>query len=261
MTARDWRDGLLAIAIFFLALALCDPAPAADSLGTQYRERTMDRYLTEDEQARLLKVLKDAACRDALGRRDDAAVRTLLHSGMRLGEFLRIGVGDALAALESGYLYLPKGHRKGEAMDLAIYLTKPLRRALQDLLKVRIELAAMDCRTEDPLVVGRHGEGVTTRAFELRYKVHARLAGLAISSPHWLRHSFAMNIRRHSTAQDPMGIIQRALGHRSIASTSVYAHATKEDVERALDEAARAMTPGRITKAALRLAYQGRMAA
>ncbi len=221
----------------------------------------MNRYLTEAEQDRLLKILKEAACRDALGRRDDAAARALLYSGMRLGEFLKITVGDALAALQSGYLYLPKGHRKGEAMDLDIYLTKPLRKAIEDLLKVRYELVVQDCLVTDPLVVGRHGEGVTVRAFELRYKQHARIAGLAISSPHWLRHSYAMNIRRHSTARDSMPIIQRALGHRSIASTGIYAHATKEEVEQALDEAAKATAPGRITKAQLRRAYEGRVAA
>jgi site-specific recombinase XerD len=221
----------------------------------------MDRYLTEEEQARLLKTLKEAACRDAYGRRDDAMVRALIHSGLRIGEFSRITVGDALEALKSGYLFVPRERRKGEAMDLSIYLTKPLRLAVGDLLAARYELREGDCHVSNRLLVGRAGDSMTVRALELRYKQHATMAGLARTSPHWLRHTHAMNIRRHSTAREPMGIIQRALGHRSIASTGIYAHATREDVEQALNEAARATAPGRVTLAQLRRAYEGRAAA
>jgi site-specific recombinase XerD len=263
MSLRDWRDGLLFVITFFLALGLCDPAPAASFHGAAFSSgaNRMDRYLTEEEQARLLKTLKEAACRDVYGRRDDAMVRALIHSGLRIGEFSRITVGDALEALKAGYLFIPRENRKGEAMDLSIYLTKPLRAALGDLLKVRHELRATDCRVTDRLLVGRAGESVTVRGLQLRYKQHATMAGLARTSPHWLRHTHAMNIRRHSTAKEPMGIIQRALGHRSMASTGIYAHATREEVEQALNEAASASTPGRITRAQLRKAYEGRVAA
>lgn len=220
----------------------------------------MDRYLTEPEQERLLKVLKEAAGRDALGRRDDAIVRVLLNSGMRISEFNSITVGAALEALRSGYLFVPREHRKGEGMDLSIYLTKPLRRAIEDLLKVRVELSEADCRQGDALVIGRHGERVSVRLLELRYKEHARMAGLARSSPHWLRHTYAMNIRRHSTAREPLGIIKRALGHASIGSTAVYAHATREEVERALEDTAQALEPGRVTTAQLRRSWERKAA-
>lgn len=266
MTARDWRDALLFAAFFFTALGLCDPVPAADFPGLRIdRERTMDRYLTGEEQARLLKTLKEAACRDALLRRDDAASRALLHSGLRIGEFLRVSVGEALAALKGGYLFVPKEHRKGHgqgtAQDHSVYLTKPLRRAIEDLLQVRAELVATDCLTSDPLVVGRHGKRLTVRAFELRYKMHARNAGLAVSSPHWLRHTYGMNLLSHSTAREPLVVVQRALGHRSIASTGVYAHATREELESSLDAAAQASAPGRVTRAQLRRAWEGRVEA
>jgi hypothetical protein len=48
----------------------------------------MERYLTEDEQRRLLGVLKrDAAV--PLDRRDAAVIRALLHSGAGSGSFWR----------------------------------------------------------------------------------------------------------------------------------------------------------------------------
>jgi len=258
MSLRDWRDGLIFVFVFFMALGLCDPAPAATFMGPHTSgANRMDRYLTEEEQARLLKTLKEAACRDVYGRRDDAMVRALIHSGLRIGEFSRITVGVALEALKTGYLFVPKESRKGEAMDLSIYLTKPLRAAIGDLLKVRYALRDVDCRIDDRLLVGRAGDSMTVRALELRYKQHATLAGLARTSPHWLRHTHAMNIRRHSTAKEPLGIIQRALGHRSIASTGIYAHATREEVEQALNETAAATVPGRVTTASLRKAWEG----
>lgn len=264
MSLRDWRDGLLFVITFFLALGLCDPAPAAtfNGVGISSGANRMDRYLTGEEQARLLKTLKEAACRDAYGRRDDAMVRALIHSGLRIGEFSRITVGDALEALKSGYLFVPREHRKGasqgRATDHSAYLTQALRADIEDLLKVRHELTDADCRVDDRLLVGRAGESITVRALQLRYKQHATAAGLARSSPHWLRHTRAQNIMLHSTARDPRGVVQRALGHASIKSSGVYTATPREAVEAALNEIDAPAQRGRVTRAQLRLAYEGR---
>lgn len=259
MNDYDWRGALLGIAVFFTALGICDPAPAADLEGLLvYRERTMDRALTGEEQARLLGTQKEAACRDVLSRRDAAAINALLHSGLRIGEFLQITVGQALAAIKDGYLFVPKEHRKGfskgVAKDHMVFMTHALRRDIEDLLKVRVELAQMDCHTQDPLVVGRSGRRMTVRNFELRYKLHARDAGLAKSSPHWLRHTRGQNIMLRSSARDPRGVVQRALGHADIRSSGVYTQTPREDVEAALAEID-APAAGRVTKAQLRKVY------
>lgn len=268
MSLRDWRDGLIFVITFFLALGLCDPAPAASFNGAAFTSganRMMDRYLTEEEQARLLKTLKEAACRDAYGRRDDAMVRALIHSGLRIGEFSRITVGDALEALKTGYLFIPRENRKGASQGLArdhsVYVTQALRADLGDLLKVRHELRDVDCRVDDRLLVGRAGDSMTVRALELRYKQHATLAGLARTSPHWLRHTRAQNIMLRSTARDPRGVVQRALGHSSIKSSGVYTATPREEVEAALREIDAAADPRRVTRAQLRKAYEGRAAA
>ncbi len=267
MSLRDWIDAALYVSGFFLALGLCDPAPAASLHGAASTSgaNRMERYLTEDEQARLLKTLKEAACRDVYGRRDDAMVRALIHSGLRIGEFSRITVGDALEALKSGYLFVPREHRKGasqgRATDHSVYLTQALRADIEDLLKVRHELRDTDCRVEDRLLVGRAGETVTVRALQLRYKQHATVAGLARTSPHWLRHTRAQNIMLHSTARDPRGVVQRALGHASIKSSGVYTATPREAVEAALNEIDAPVQRGRVTRAQLRKAYEGRAAA
>lgn len=216
----------------------------------------MERYLTEVEQARLLEVLRRSAALP-LDRRDAAAIRALVHSGMRLGEFLAVTLGDALAALQSGYLYLPKTSRKGGARDHSVFLTEALRADLRELIKVRYELAPEDCAGTAPLVIGRTGHGLTCRAFQLRFGEWAARAGLPPkASPHWLRHTRAMNIMRRSTAKDPRGVVQSALGHASIRSTGVYTATPREEVEAALAETDGRV--GRVTRAALRRAFEGR---
>ena len=272
-TLRDWLEALLFILFFFAALAVTDPAASADfTLGGQ--ERTMNRYLTEPEQARLLDVLKKNSG-DPLAARDYAWVRALRHSGLRISEFSMISIGDALAAMKSGYLFIPKEHRKGwnkkkqegqptrqSTKDHQAYLTNALREAIEDLLKCRLlPLGPQGCNENEPLVVSRHGRRMSVRNYELRLAHWARLAGIPDGvSPHWLRHTRAMNIMLNSTARDPRGIVQSALGHADIRSTSIYTQTPRGHVEKALDEID-GQGSRRVTAAALRRRYEGRVGA
>ena len=219
----------------------------------------MDRYWTEEEQARLLAALRNAPAHHMLARRDDAAIRALLRSGCRVGEFLKVTVGDAMAALRDGYLFIPREARKGGKRDHHVFVTAELGRDLRDLLAIRAELVPGDCRIEDRLVVGRHGRGITVRNFELRVKHWARVAGLPPgSSPHWARHTRGQNIMRRSSARDPRGVVQKALGHADIRSSGVYTVTPREEVEAALQEVDAAGGRRRVTKQQLRRAYEQR---
>lgn len=256
-------DALLFVIAFFLLLALCDSTPAASPPEPQiHQERTdMDRYWTEDEQKRLFGVLKMAPACDLTARRDDAAIRALIHSGMRVGEFLRVSVGDALAALRLGYLFLPKEHRKGKRRDHKLHVTDVLRKDLQDLLAIRAEMVTGPVHEDDPLVVSRLKAGMTVRNFEMRVKDVCIRAGLPPeSSPHWTRHTRAMNIMRRSTSRDPRGVVQAALDHASIATTGVYTFPSREAIAEALDEVDAAEVRRRVTTAQLRRAFDRRAA-
>ena len=68
----------------------------------------MRRYLTEEEQSRLLKTVGQYA--GPIPRRDGACMRLLAGTGMRLNELVTCTVGDAMAALENGYLFVPREH-------------------------------------------------------------------------------------------------------------------------------------------------------
>lgn len=202
----------------------------------------MKRYLTEAQQGELLRTINKHA--GPVARRDSAWVRLLLSTGMRINELVTMTAGDAEAALRTGHLFVPKEHRKGfsrgTAQDHSYLVTEPVRRALADLLAVRREHG--DAPVADaPLVMSRkkgvaHG-GLSARAFEQRLAYWAKAANLGEKvSPHWLRHTRAMNVMRRSTSSDPRGVVQAALGHASIASTGVYTRMNKEDLDAALRE-------------------------
>ena len=75
-----------------------------------------------------------------------------------------------------------------------------------------------------------------------------------------------MNLMRTSTAKNPLQVVQRSLGQLSISSASIYAHATREEVQSDLERAAQAMSESvsgkkRVTLAQLRRAYVNQMEA
>lgn len=172
----------------------------------------MNHYLTDIEQAKLLATIKQYA--DEKAQRDYHICSALIHSGMRIGEFLRITVSDVIEALESGYLYIPAENRKGGKRDHSVYLTKGLRLDLIQLLELRGSY-----EPEHYLIAGRiDQEPMSARNMQLRVKDWAAQAGLGHLkvTPHFFRHTHAMNIIRNSTAREPLRIVKAALGHRNI---------------------------------------------
>jgi site-specific recombinase XerD len=219
----------------------------------------LHRYLTPEEQQRLIKAASLPS--DILARRDAAWLDVLLLSGLRITEFSLVTVGDAITALHSKYLFIPKERRKGGKTDHRVFVTAPLRLALKKLVAVHCEMTGTDQPLADaPLVLSRQHDGaaMSTRAFQLRFKHWAVVAGLpAGASPHWLRHSRAMNIMRNSEAADPRGIAKEALGHVSIASTGIYTGVLREELEQALTQTD-ATKSRRVSTAALRKDFDKR---
>lgn len=214
----------------------------------------LHRYLTPGEQQQLIKAAAKSS--DILARRDAAWLNALLLSGLRINEFSLITLGDGLAALRTKYLFIPKERRKGGKLDHRVFITAPLASALRTLVGIRAEMTGDDlAHVDDPLIISRQSHDasrpMSVRSFELRFKHWAKVAGLpADASPHWLRHSRAMNIMRNSQAKDPRGIAKEALGHASIASTGVYTGVLREELEQALTQTD--ARRGRVSTSALR---------
>ena len=218
------------------------------------------RYLTQKEQLNLLGTIKQYS--SEIARRDFAVCALLISSGMRIGECLRISVGDAAAALESGYLFIPKEYRKGEACDLSVTLTRSVRAALGELLALR---SGDDPALDEALIISRKSRArgwraLSIRCFELRLAHWARQAGLPDGvSPHWLRHTHAKNIMRNSTASDPLRLAQISLGQRSRRSTEIYTRPDREEVDAGLREVdGKVHGKPRLRLGGMRREYEGR---
>lgn len=82
------------------------------------------------------------------------------------------------------------------------------------------------CADETPYI------GVGGRALRYRFRKLARAAGVYLPGRcvHTLRHSYAT---RMLNAGVPLQVLQRLLGHANVRTTSVYLHATGEDLARA----------------------------
>lgn len=188
------------------------------------------RYHTEAEQELLLRTVRQFGSLEA--RRDAAWINLLRLSGMRIGEFSRVTVLQARLALERGWLFVPKEHRKGQRHDHSIVVTEPMREALRSLLAIQTEAFGSGADTE-PLIYSRRGRAMSIRGYQDRYAHWCRQAGIQ-GSPHWMRHTRAMNIMRRSTSNDPRGIVQAALGHTDISSSGIYTRVSKEELQGAL---------------------------
>ncbi len=146
-------------------------------------------------------------------------------------------VAQAQLALQKGWLFVPKEHRKGKPAtrkDHSLPVTDPVRASLQALLRSQIDFGGTGSPGE-PLVLSRKGRRMSIRGYQYCYHQWCERAGIK-GSPHWMRHTRAMNIMRRSRSKDPRGIVQGALGHDTVSSSGIYTRMSKEDLRQALEE-------------------------
>jgi len=196
-----------------------------------------DRYFTEQEEKQLFKTV--SSFKDILARRDDALMRLLRSTGIRVGSLVRLTVGDARQALQSDYLhYTGKGSQGKGPKAGKVLVTKKARQALIDLLSIRKKQGHPDLQ-DAQLIMSRENRGITIRQIENRVRFWANAAGIEGNvSPHWFRHTVGKRIMKNSSARDPRGVAKSVLNHSSFNSTSIYTEADKEEVERTMREIA-----------------------
>jgi site-specific recombinase XerD len=239
VAVRTRNARLTAIRSLFRFAAYRHPEHAATiqrvlAIPPKRTDRALVTYLTEQETAALLAAPTRAT---RIGRRDHTLLLLALETGLRVSE---------LTALTCGAVHLGTGahvrcHGKGRKERIT-----PLRRQTRELLQAWVDERAG--APDDPLFAGPNGRALSRDAIRRLVDRHVAtatqscpsLAGKAVS-PHTLRHSCAMNLRRNGV---DAATIALWLGHEDVRTTyGVYMHADLAIKETALARTAPPGTP------------------
>jgi len=183
-----------------------------------YTPRKLPKVLSENEQHAFLKQLNT---RYATPHRNLCMLRLMLGVGLRAGEVVALRPDHV--DMRTCRLLVREG--KG-ARDRVLWISDELRDLIGEWLDRRPE--------SEWLFPTRDGSQVQTRYLRALVKRLARRAGVAEAekvSPHTLRHTFATDLL---AATKNLRLVQKALGHASIATTQIYTHIVDEELEEAL---------------------------
>jgi integrase/recombinase XerD len=163
--------------------------------------------------AQMVRLLERAGSWPPTAERDRAILEVLYGSGLRRSECAQLDLGDV--DLGEGTLWVRCGKgRKGRVVPLTGRAVTALMRYLRDS---RPSLAVDPC--EAALFLSERGGGRLTDTAIARV-VHREAETVQLRlSPHSLRHACATHLLQGGAS---IRLIQRLLGHRSLATTSRY---------------------------------------
>jgi site-specific recombinase XerD len=158
--------------------------------------------------------------------RDRALVELFLQTGLRLSGVSGLTLRDLQLPTESGegcigaVTVTGKG-RKRRTVSLNSKACEALRASLD----------GRPASTSSRVFLSRSGGGLTSRAIQRTVKKYMSKAGTTHASVHTLRHTFATHVVRKGTN---LRVVQEALGHTSLQTTSVYVSLARELMDQQL---------------------------
>ena len=188
----------------------------SERLETPRRWRTLPEVLTVAEVERLLAA---PSLDDPLVFRDRALLELGYGSGLRVSEWIELGVRDVL--FEEGLVrvfgkgskerLVPMGRNSVGAV--AVYLRE---------LRPRLERG----HGQGKLMLNARGEPLTRMGAWKILRKYVERAGISKHvSPHTLRHSFATHLLEGGA---DLRAVQEMLGHADISTTQLYTHIDRE---------------------------------
>ena len=207
-----------------------NPGPAIGPLGVivkpgngKRRGRKLPEVLEESDQARLLALCEPA---DTLPKlRSKAILRLFLNTGLRSSELINLQVADI--DWPSGKLFVRDG--KG-SKDRVLWIGKDDLALLKSYLGASSKSASS---SNHPVFTSLDGtKKLCSRWLRRWIKALAEKAGLRPTLHlHSLRHSAATDLYRKT---GNLRLVQRVLGHSSVATTEIYTHIFDREVAEAM---------------------------
>jgi len=154
------------------------------------------------------------------------AIRLMVATGVRVGELCKLRVDDI--SPDGASLRV---HGKGSRDRVAYIADLAFRAELQALVALRRRTDG----TNGALFINRSGARLKPQSIRTKLRHVAEAAGLARRvTPHMLRHTAATLLIE--TGVD-IRIVQRLLGHSSIATTEIYTHVSDHTLRSTLERA------------------------
>ncbi len=167
------------------------------------------------------KLFEAAAGTESLDFRDNAILEILYGTGIRVSECQALKVEDV--DLDLGVLLvLGKGNRERYV-------------PFGEYARIAIENYIENCRTplmkkyqkdHEYLLISQYGDHISVSG--IQYALNQLIKQTSLTSsihPHKLRHSFATHLLDNGA---DMRTVQELLGHKSLSSTQIYTHVTKD---------------------------------
>jgi tyrosine recombinase XerC len=201
------------------------PRNPTENLGWPKRERRLPLVLSEKDMEGLL----SAPAAGPSAKRDAAVLELLYSSGLRVEELASLNVEDVDFSLEQVQA-MGKGGRErvvpagGKAVS-----------ALLAYLRERGENPLAASRSVRPLFLNRRGGRLSSRGIRNVVYAWSRRAALRRRvHPHALRHSFATHLLNRGC---DLRSVQEMLGHKSLSTTQIYTHLSKEQLKKVYESA------------------------
>jgi len=170
-------------------------------------------------------LFKETEGDEPIDYRNKAILEVLYGTGIRVSECTGIKLVDI--DFEMSVLFiLGKGNRE-RYVPFGHYALEALEEYLEGGRK---ELMNKYHKEHEYLFVNHRGDPITTEG--IRYILNQLIKKSSLNStihPHMLRHTFATHLLNNGA---DMRTVQELLGHQSLSSTQIYAHVTKEHLQK-----------------------------
>lgn len=225
---------LAAIHAFFNYLASIDPrhlAQAQSILAVPFKRQShrVAEYLEREE---ILKVFAAIDARTLRGQRDDALLRLLYNTGMRVQELVDLDANHLRFSRPCSVRIFGKQRKER---------TCPLWTETVAAVKAYLGKRGIHLDEATPLFVNHDGNRLTR--FGVRYIIARRVADIANVcpslltkkvTPHTIRHTTAMHLLQSNV---DLNMIRSSLGHASIETTNGYVEIDLEMKRKTLQSA------------------------
>lgn len=172
-----------------------------------------------DEEIELL--FKAASGTDPLDYRNNTILEILYGTGIRVSECQGLKMEDV--DLDLGVLLvLGKGNR-----ERYVPFGEYARLAIEEYIEYcRTPLMQQHQKDHEYLLISQYGDHISVSG--IQYALNQLIKETSLTStihPHKLRHSFATHLLDNGA---DMRTVQELLGHKSLSSTQIYTHVTKD---------------------------------